>query len=265
MRIKNLYFHTVLAVILAMLLNSIQLGSCSETGKDSDLCSTKEEEICKANKDGNTYCCQLSKSSNVISEITETISMAKCCSEFEFYGQFPSLDSAKAEPRYVFCNISCCFNSDFHVKLDCRSIVRGLAKLIGYIVGAAVLVIIVCCVCCFCCPFCLLSKHKRGRVIRRNEDVLQDQQPSQPPPPPNAQQYAPVNPGYPPQQDAAGPYPPPQAQGYPGYPPQTAGGAIGGYPEQPPPYPGPPLAEAPPLQTKANPYDQQPAYNPSAP
>ena len=73
----------------------------------------------------------------------------------ELYSQFPNLeDDAKAEPR---------------------GLLRGIAKLIGFIVGAVIFVVVVCCVCCFCCPFCLFSKHRNGRVIRRN-DQAQEQQ-----------------------------------------------------------------------------------------
>lgn len=78
-----------------------------------------------------------------------------CCSADEYYSQFPNLeDDAKAEPR---------------------GLLRGIAKLIGFIVGAVIFVVVVCCVCCFCCPFCLFSKHRNGRVIRRN-DQAQEQQ-----------------------------------------------------------------------------------------
>jgi hypothetical protein len=78
-----------------------------------------------------------------------------CCSEDEYYNQFPKFEDAKAEPR---------------------GMLKGIAKLIGFIVGAIIFVVVVCCVCCFCCPFCLFSKHRNGRVIRRNDEQAQNQE-----------------------------------------------------------------------------------------
>ena len=43
-----------------------------------------------------------------------------------------------------------------------------------------------------------------------------------------------------------------------GYPPPS------GYPQYPPPYPGPAMENAPPLATKSSDYGQQPAFNPNA-
>merc|ERR1712110_1336343 len=45
------------------------------------------------------------------------------------------------------------------IKPEKSSIIKGIGKMIAFIVGAAVLVIIICLVCCCCCPFCLLAKR----------------------------------------------------------------------------------------------------------
>lgn len=172
-----------------------------------------------------------------------------CCSEDEYYSQFPKFEDAKAEPRGVL---------------------KGIAKLIGFIVGAIIFVVVVCCVCCLCCPFCLFSKHRNGRVIRRNEQAqnqeqqgLQQQQQQQPQ---QMVQTVPIQPnpptGYPPQQAYPNQgYPPAPQPGY-GYP-QPGQSNVMPYPDNPPPYPGPPLTQAPPLQTKDASYEQQPAFNPN--
>ena len=78
------------------------------------------------------------------------------------------------------------------------------------------------------------------------------QQPLQAQPPPQPGVQIPVNPSYPgyPQQAQAYPVPPQ-------YPQQSMP-----YPDDPPPYPGPPLDQAPPLETKGE-YTRQPAYNPN--
>ena len=153
----------------------------------------------------------------------------QCCNEDEYFSQWPSMEAdAEAQPR---------------------GIVKGVMKLVGIIVGAVIFVILVCCVCCFCCPFCLFSNRQNGRVYRQGPATAEagQQQPLQPQP------GYPSNPGYPPQQAQA--YPPPPAN--PQYPPQGMP-----YPDAPPPYPGPPLEQAPPLQSKGE-YDRQPAYNPN--
>merc|ERR1711981_671439 len=127
-----------------------------------------------------------------------------CCNEKEYYEQFPSLEDSKAEPRSLF---------------------KAIGKLIAFVVGAVIFVIVVCCVCCFCCPFCLFSKHRNGRVIRRNDQAQnqeqqglqqQQQQPQQ------IIQTVPMHPnpptGYPPQQAYPNQaYPPAPQPGY-GYP-----------------------------------------------
>jgi len=152
----------------------------------------------------------------------------QCCTEEEYFDQFPKLSDSHAEPR---------------------SIVRGLFKIIAIIVGTAIFVAAVCCICCFCCPFCLCAKHRKGTIIRRGADQ-QQQQPGQ-----QQQQLGqPQQPLYP-QQQATGGYP----QHQPGYQP------VGSYPDNPPPYPGPPLdnpGPALPPMTK-NDYDRQPAFNPN--
>ena len=76
---------------------------------------------------------------------------------------------------------------------------KGLFKIIGIIIGAALFVTGVCCVCCFCCPFCLCAKHRKGTVLRSGaEQVPPGQpQPQQPlyhqppvqPPPPQGENY----------------------------------------------------------------------------
>jgi len=96
------------------------------------------------------------------------------------------------------------------------------------------------------------------------------------PPQSQASGYAPPQPqaagypgGYPPPQpQAVAGYPPPQQQSAMGYPPQPqypqAGPPTSGYPQYPPPYSGPAMENAPPLATKSNDYNQQPAFNPNA-
>ena len=174
-----------------------------------------------------------------------------CCSEEEYNSQFPNLEDAKAEPRG-------------------GGIFRGIAKLIGFIVGAIIFVVVVCCICCFCCPFCLFSKHRNGRVIRRNEQAqnqeqqgLQQQHQQQPQ---QIIQTVPMHPnpptGYPPQQAYPNQaYPPAPQPGY-GYP-QPGQSNVMPYPDNPPPYPGPPLTQAPPPQTIDASYEKQPAFNPN--
>lgn len=191
----------------------IKAASFTTTDSDED-CPQKAEVECQ---EKNLYCCV--KSGN------------QCCSEQEYFDQFPKLSDSHAEPK---------------------SIVRGLFKIIGIIIGTALFVAGVCCVCCFCCPFCLCAKHRKGAVIRRGAEHIPPEQPQQPQQQPLTQQ---------PQVQ-----PPPQQGGYPqqqpGYQP------VATYPDNPPPYPGPPLenpsavAAAPPL-TKSD-YDRQPAYNPNS-
>jgi len=91
----------------------------------------------------------------------------------------------------------------------------------------------------------------------------QPQAASYPPPQPQAAGYPPPQPqaaGYPPQQPQAAGYPPqyPQTGPQSGYPPPS------GFPQYPPPYPGPAMENAPPLATKSSDYGQQPAFNPNA-
>jgi hypothetical protein len=247
---------TILAVFLVIATCRVQ---CEEK-QDSDLCTPVQISECTKNPKL-TQCCVIKLNGGY-----------ECCSEVDYFDQWPSLENSHAEPV---------------------SVVKSLVKLIGIIIGAAIFFVIVCCVCCFCCPFCMFAKSKRGQVIRRNEDQAptgqqqplqmpqpqpqpqqqqQQQAPGYPPQnlgyPPQNQGYPPQNPGYPPQNPGY----PPQNQGYPpqnpgypppqqSYPPQAGAGC---YPENPPPYSGPQTSEAPPLQTKAS-YDQQPAYNPGAP
>ena len=74
--------------------------------------------------------------------------------------QFPKLSDSHAEPR---------------------SVVRGLLKIIGIIIGAALFVTGVCIVCCCCCPFCLCAKHRKGTVLRQGaEQIPPDQSQQQP-------------------------------------------------------------------------------------
>jgi hypothetical protein len=220
---------TILAVLLVIATCRVQ---CEEK-QDSDLCFPVEISECAAKNPKLAQCCV-------------KLDGNECCSEEDYFDQWPSLENSHAEPV---------------------SIVKSLVKLIGILIGAAIFVVIVCCVCCFCCPaICMFAKS--GQVIRSNDPAYQDQQQQQQAPgytpqnqgtpsqnqvyPPQNQGYPPQNPGYPPQQV----YPP-----NPGYPLQAGAGC---YPENPPPYSGPQTSEAPPLQTKAS-YHQQAAYNPSAP
>jgi len=170
-----------------------------------------------------------------------------------------------------------------------------VTTIIGVIIGSIFFLIIVGCLCCCLCPFCFLHKSRRGRIIRRRGQGNQPQQqnlvpqqtqqiqggayPQQQttgylPPQPQATGYPPPQQpqaaGYPPPQPQAAGYPPqqPQAAGYPpqypqtgpqsGYPPPS------GFPQYPPPYPGPAMENAPPLATKSSDYGQQPAFNPNA-
>jgi len=171
----------------------------------------------------------------------------------------------------------------------------SVTTIIGVIFGSIFFLIIVGCLCCCLCPFCFLHKSRRGRIIRRRGQGNQPQQqnlvpqqtqqiqggayPQQQttgylPPQPQATGYPPPQQpqaaGYPPPQPQAAGYPPqqPQAAGYPpqypqtgpqsGYPPPS------GFPQYPPPYPGPAMENAPPLATKSSDYGQQPAFNPNA-
>jgi len=146
-------------------------------------------------------------------------------------------------------------------------IIRGIGKIIAFIVGAAILVIIIAIICCCCCPFCLLAKRNaRGRVLREGppqqpQNVGQGLQQGYALPPDQYQQM--------PQQQ---PYPPggysqqiPPSGLYPNQaPPQ------GYIMDAPPPYPGPPIqqnqtqqASGPFQQSDKAEYEQQPAYNPN--
>jgi len=175
-----------------------------------DECPKKTELECQK---VNLYCC-----------VTPSIK-GQCCTEKEYFDQFPKLSDSHAEPR---------------------SVVRGLLKIIGIIIGAALFVTGVCIVCCCCCPFCLCAKHRKGTVLRQGAEQI----------PPDQSQQQPLS-----QQPQAQP----QFQG--GYPQQQPGyQPVSPYPDNPPPYPGPPLenqvAQAPPL-AKSD-YDRQPAYNPGS-
>ena len=102
-------------------------------------------------------------------------------SQLYFFFQFPKLENSHAEPR---------------------SIVKGLFKIIGIIIGAALFVTGVCCVCCFCCPFCLCAKHRKGTVLRSGAEQIPPEQPQpqqqplyhqppvQPPPPQGENLYS---------------------------------------------------------------------------
>ena len=190
------------------LLISIQILISASEDLDTDFCPKQDIESC-AEKD--LKCCAISQNN-------------ECCNENEYWSQWPSLETSEAQPR---------------------SIVKGIMKLVGIIVGTAIFVVIVCCVCCFCCPFCLFAKSRQGRVLREGPAQTVPQQPLQPQQP----AYPPPNSQYPPQ----GAYPPPNPQ----YPPQGMP-----YPDNPPPYPGPPMEQAPPLSKSE--YGQQPAFNPNA-
>lgn len=163
-------------------------------------------------------------------------------------------------------------------KAEKKSFVKGAAKIVAFVIGAAVFVIIVCVVCCCCCPFCLLAKRKeRGRVIRQNvynQPAQNAGAPSQQryAAPPEQHQQIPSQQAYPPSgynqpisttpfayPNQAGPMP--ASQGY----------AM----DQPPPYPGPPIQQYQPHQaggqygedarTQKMEYQTQPACNPNAP
>jgi len=204
-----------LAVLLILCEINFIIGASFTTENSEEDCPKNIEFECQQ-KD--LYCC--AKTGN------------QCCSEEDYFDQFPKLENSHAEPR---------------------SIVKGLFKIIGIIIGAALFVTGVCCVCCFCCPFCLCAKHRKGTVLRSGAEQIPPEQP-QPQQQPLYHQ-PPVQP------------PPPQG----GYPQQQPGyQPVATYPDNPPPYPGPPLenqavappfAAAPPL-TKSD-YDRQPAYNPN--
>jgi len=193
------------------------------------------------------------------------------------------------------------FDDDFYKRRDDffnnhrNGFFDSIGKLIGVIFGAICFLIFVGCLLFCLCPFCFLHKSRRGRIIRRREQVNQPQQQNLVPqqtqqiqggayPQQQTAGYLPPQPqaaGYPPPQPQGANYPPPQqtqAAGYPpqqpqaaGYPPQypQTGPQAGypqpsGYPQYPPPYPGPAMENAPPLATKSNDYGQQPAFNPNA-
>jgi len=156
------------------------------------------------------------------------------------------------------------------IKPEKSSIIRGIGRIIAFIVGAAVLVVIICLVCCCCCPFCLLAKRKeRGRVLREGP-VQQPQNVGMPVQsgytiPPDQYQQMQAQQSHPPSGYNA-PMPPSVA-----YPPQEPPHAYAM--DQPPPYPGPPIQQ---IQTQQSSvptqgqlqkseYQQQPAYNPNAP
>jgi len=156
------------------------------------------------------------------------------------------------------------------IKPEKSSIIKGIGKMIAFIVGAAVLVIIICLVCCCCCPFCLLAKRNaRGRVLREGP-VQQPQNVGMPVQsgytiPPDQYQQIPAQQSHP-QSGYNAAMPPSVA-----YPPQAAPHAYAM--DQPPPYPGPPIQQ---IQTQQSSlptqgqlqkseYQQQPAYNPNAP
>ena len=104
----------------------------------------------------------------------------------------------------------------------------------------------------------MCAKHRKGAIIRRGAEQQQPQQ----------QQQQQQQPGYQPQQPLYQ-QPQQQQQATVGYPQQQPGyQPVGSYPDNPPPYPGPPLdnpttaAVALPPMTK-NDYDRQPAFNPN--
>ena len=118
MKLKYTTSSILLAIILPFcLISCIEAAKITknETKIDEDDCPKTQIESCNAKK---LMCC--AKLGNI------------CCTENEYFDQFPSLNEAKAEPR---------------------GIVRGLMKIIGIMVGVAIFVVVVCCVCCFCCPF----------------------------------------------------------------------------------------------------------------
>ena len=210
-----------ISLVLLSFLISLALTASVDLDQDNEDCTVQNVEKCKAI---GLYCCA-SKGQ-------------ECCDELDFFDQFPSLEDSKAEPR---------------------SIVRGLLKIIGIMIGVAIFVAVVCCLCCCCC----CSKHKRGVIYKPGDqqELPQQQQPQA--------QHPAQMPGFQP--------PPPSgypAQGQPGYPP-----APGGYPpapadyqapymENPPPYPGPPLENPSSLNTglpskEDSSYQRQPAFNPN--
>ncbi len=92
----------VLSILVLLTLDSTVIRAADDKKQDPDLCPVEEEKLCKANSDkGLTFCCNLiSKVHENFDEYSETFSLAKCCSEDEFYAQFPVLNvDVKAEPR----------------------------------------------------------------------------------------------------------------------------------------------------------------------
>ena len=155
-----------------------------------------------------------------------------CCSEEEYYRQFPNFgDDAQSEPE---------------IQIDSTEFLLIVATII-------VPLFVVCCICCFQCPFCLFSKHQRnGRVNRRNDQAQPQQQHGhhkrqQQPQHRQIIQTIPMQPnlptGYPPQQDYPNQALPLASQlGY-GYP-QSRQSNVIAFPDDSPPYPGPPMAQA---------------------
>ena len=149
-----------------------------------------------------------------------------CCSEEEYYSQFPNFGDAQAEPQIVITS-------------------KEFLLIVATII---VPLFVVCCICCFRCPFCLLAKHRNGRVIRQNDEAQpQEQRPRwwqkrQQPPHQQIIHTIPMQPN-PPQQDyPIQALPLASESGY-GYPQSGQSSNIMPYPDDPPPYPGRPLAK----------------------
>lgn len=184
-----------------------------------------------------------------LEEVKDRISNDLNEEEFESFKHYENLDDIKPEKSSA-------------------KIIKGIGKIIAFIVGAAILVIIVAIVCCCCCPFCLLAKrNNRGRVLREGPA----QQPQNVGPvlqqgyalPPEQIQQMPPTQSYPPG-GFNQPMPPSVL-----YPNQAA--PQGYIMDQPPPYPGPPIqqnqtqqASGPFQQSDQTEYQKQPAFNPNA-
>ena len=159
-----------------VLISAALLGVVSQavilTDQVEDCDATSELSCLKNSDKAVTFCCS-------------SLDGSKCCSEAEYFSQFPSLNSVKAEPH---------------------GLVKGAVKIALISVGVVVAALIICCVCCICCPFCLCHKTRRGRVLRRNDEQVAQQplqapivlaQPQQPRPYPVQQPQAPITSGYP--------------------------------------------------------------------
>ena len=197
---KKQFLLLIISLAFASVLAKVEFGDCPD----------EVAENCKKNID-KSKCC--GTKGNI------------CCSEEEYYSQFPNYRDVQAEPQIV---------------ISSKEFLLIVATII-------VPLFVVCCICCFRCPFCLLAKHRNGRVIRQNDQAQPQEQhgqqkrlfglwrrqqlhtmPMQPNPPSR----------YPPQQD----YPiqalPLSSQSGYGYPQSGQSSNVMPYPDDPPPYPG---------------------------